>query len=184
MKIGILLATGFEEGESLFLLDILRRANFDARIISMNEELLVKGSHDIQVICDELFSEEVYQYDMVILPGGLPGATNLRDDQRVINLLQYFNSQNKYIGAICAAPMVLQTAGILKGRTLTSYPGSKYENLFTESTYKQETVVIDDHLITSRGPATTLAFAYAIVDILGGDSASLKKGMLYLDIEK
>ena len=75
--------------------------------------------------------------------------------------------------------MVLQKAGITKGRTLTSYPGGKYRKLFVDSDYREDIVVIDGHLITSRGPATTLPFAYAIIDALGGDSAPLKEGMLY-----
>lgn len=184
MKIALLLATGYEEGESLFVADILRRAGFEADLISITKEVWVTGAHGIKVEADHLLDESIYSYDMVILPGGMPGAMNLRDDQRVLELIRYFDKEHKYIGAICAAPIVLHVAGILEGRKMTSYPGEKYESLFTEAEYCQETVVIDDRLITSRGPATTLPFAYAVVDLLGGDSASLKKGMLYLDIEK
>lgn len=93
--------------------------------------------------------------------------------------MQQFDAEKKYIGAICAAPIVLQKAGILKGRPHTSYPGKKYTDLFTESDYREEIVVVDGNLITSRGPATTLPFAYGIVDLLGGDSKKLKEGMLY-----
>ncbi|MNN90254.1 DJ-1/PfpI family protein [compost metagenome] len=75
--------------------------------------------------------------------------------------------------------MVLERAGIIKGRTITSYPGEKYNNLLKEANYVEDIVAIDDNLITSRGPATTLPFAYVLVDILGGDSEALKKGMLY-----
>lgn len=184
MKIALLLATGYEEGESLFVADVLRRGGFEADLVSTTGDLLVTGAHGIKVQADCLFNEELRTYDMVILPGGMPGATNLRDNQNVIDLIRYFDQQNKYIGAICAAPIVLHEAGILNGRKMTSYPGEKYENLFVEATYCQDIVVVDDHLITSRGPATTLPFVYAIIDLLGGNSHPLKQGMLYYDIEK
>lgn len=178
-KVAIFLAEGFEEGESLFVIDILRRAGFQCDSVSIADEM-VKGSHDIIVKADIIISDDIKEYDMIVLPGGLPGATNLRDDERVIELVKYFDQQpEKFVAAICAAPMVLERAGISKGRTLTSYPGDKYRNLFAESNYVDEIIVIDDHLITSRGPASTLPFAYALVDALGGDSETLKKGMLY-----
>ena len=94
-------------------------------------------------------------------------------------MVQYFARENKYIGAICAAPIVLHQAGILNGRKMTSYPGEKYESLFTEADYQDKVVVVDGKLITSRGPATTLPFAYEIVKLLGGDSEALKEKMLY-----
>ncbi|WP_326513400.1 DJ-1 family glyoxalase III [Clostridium intestinale] len=178
-KIAVFLAEGFEEGESLFVIDVLRRAGFKCDSISLNDEL-VKGSHDIVVKADKIISDEIKDYDMIVLPGGLPGATNLRDNEKVIELVKYFNEdKEKLIAAICAAPMVLERAGIIKGRTITSYPGEKYNNLLKEANYIEDIVAIDDNLITSRGPATTLPFAYALVDILGGDSEALKKGMLY-----
>lgn len=109
---------------------------------------------------------------------------NLRDNPAVVKLVQEFDAAGKYIGAICAAPMVLHQAGIDKGRTLTSYPGEKYTALFTESDYREEIVVVDGNLITSRGPATTLPFGYAIIDLLGGNSEKLKESMLYNMVRK
>lgn len=179
MKIGMLLATGYEEGESLFVVDILRRAGFDAVSVSTTGEINVTGGHNITVVADMLLDDSVKDFDMIILPGGMPGATNLRDNPKVIELVQYFDEHKKYIGAICAAPIVLHKAGILNGRKMTSYPGEKYTTLFTEANYKEDIVVVDDNLITSRGPATTLPFAYGIIDLLGGNSEPLKQGMLY-----
>ncbi len=102
---------------------------------------------------------------------------NMKDDESVIELVKYFDKvPEKFVAAICAAPMVLEKAGIVKGRTITSYPGEKYTALFKEANYVEDIVAIDDHLITSRGPATTLPFAYALV---GGNSNVLKEGMLY-----
>lgn len=178
-KVAILLATGYEEGESLFLLDTLRRGGLQAELVSTTGEDWVTGSHGITTRVDRQLDDSLSDFDMIILPGGLPGATNLRDDERVTGWVRRFDSEDKWIGAICAAPMVLQKAGITKGRTLTSYPGDKYRKLFVDSDYREDIVVIDGHLLTSRGPATTLPFAYAIIDALGGDSAPLKEGMLY-----
>ena len=117
---------------------------------------------------------------MIVLLGGLPGATNLRDDERIIELVKYFDKvPEKFIAAICEAPIILEKAGIIKGRRITSYPGDEYTTLLKEANYLEDIVVVDDHLITSRGPATVLAFAYTLVDVLGGNSSLLKQGMLY-----
>lgn len=179
-KIGMLLAKGYEEGESLFVVDTLRRAGMEVFIVSVNSTETVKGCHAIEVKADISLNKEVKDFDMIILPGGMPGASNLKDNPEVIKLVQYFMDNNKYVAAICAAPMVLAKANVVKERTLTSYPGEKYKDLFQDSNYiEDEIVVVDDHLITSRGPATTLPFAYKLVEVLGGDAEKLKEGMLY-----
>lgn len=178
-RIAVMLADGFEEGEALFIVDILRRAGFQCDGVSLVGEM-VRGSHDIVVKADKIISDEIKAYDMLVLPGGLPGATNLRDDERVIELVKVFDQNpDKFVAAICAAPMILERAGIIKSRTITSYPGEKYTELLKEANYVEDIVAVDEHLITSRGPATTLPFAFALVDALGGDSSKLKEGMLY-----
>lgn len=182
-KAAVLLAEGFEEGESLFVIDIFRRAKIACDGVSLKDEL-VRGSHDIYVKADRILDAETKNdYDMVILPGGLPGATNLRDNDLVIDWVQSFAADpEKYVAAICAAPMVLARAGVSKGRRLTSYPADKYRTLFQDAEYvddPDEIVVVDGHLITSRGPGTTLPFAYRLVEIMGGDAESLKEAMLY-----
>lgn len=178
-KVAVFLAEGFEECEALVVIDTLRRAGFKCDSVSISREM-VKGSHGIVVKADRIISDEIKEYDMIVLPGGLPGATNLRDDKRVIELVKYFDKvPEKFVAAICAAPIVLERAGIIKGRTITSYPGEEYNELFKEANYEDDIVAIDNHLITSRGPATALPFAYALVDALGGDSSALKQGMLY-----
>lgn len=175
--IAVLLATGYEEGEALFVVDILRRAGFVCDMISITKELQVTGSHNITAIANKVLDDSIKEYDMLVLPGGMPGSTNLRDSKQVIETVQYFNQTKKYIAAICAAPIVLQQANIVQGRKITSYPSQK--EVFVDSKYMEEIVVIDDHIITSRGPATVFPFAYALVDILGGNSEVLKQGMLY-----
>ena len=176
-KIAVLLANGYEEGEALFVVDILRRAGFVCDIVSITEQLQVTGSHNITAFADKVLDDSIKEYNMLVLPGGMPGSTNLRDDSKVIEMVQYFNQTKKYIAAICAAPIVLQQAGIVKGKKITSYPSQK--EVFVDSEYVEDTVVIDEHIITSRGPATVLPFAYTLVDILGGNSEVLKQGMLY-----
>ncbi|MBU3160298.1 DJ-1/PfpI family protein [Clostridium frigoris] len=178
-KVAVFLAEGFEEGEALFVVDVLRRAEFQCNTVSINEEM-VKGSHGIVVLADKIISDEIKEYDMIVLPGGLPGATNLRDDERVIELVKYFDkAPEKFVAAICAAPMILEKAGIIKGRKITSYPGDENTTLFKDANYVEDIVAVDDHLITSRGPASVLPFAYTLVDALGGNSTLLKQGMLY-----
>ena len=126
------------------------------------------------------------EYDMVVLPGGLPGANTLRDSDAVIGWVRAFaGSQEKYIAAICAAPQVLARAGIVRGRRVTSYPGDKYKTMLADAFYvddnaeMDECVVVDGNMITRRGPGTTLPFAYKLVEILGGNADKLKDAMQY-----
>ena len=185
-SVAVLLANGFEEGEALFVVDIIRRAGFVCDAVSVEEEI-VKGSHGIRTIADCLLENaDCNSYDMIVLPGGLPGADTLRDNDTVIEWVRDFASrQDKYVAAICAAPQVIAKAGVSKGRRLTSYPGEKYQKLFTDAEYMddnrlmEECVVVDGNLITSRGPGTTLPFAYRLVEILGGDAEKLRKAMQY-----
>lgn len=185
-RAAVLLADGFEEGESLFVVDIIRRGGIVCDSVSIEGEY-VRGAHDIIVKADKLIKDvDMMSYDMVILPGGQPGATNLHDCDLVIDWVRKFeNDPEKYIAAICAAPMVLAKAGTAKGHRLTSYPADKYRVMFPDAEYvddnakMEELVVVDGHLITSRGPASTLPFVYKIVEILGGPAEKLKEMMQY-----
>lgn len=181
-KVALLLANGFEEGEALFVVDILRRANIACDMVSIKDKN-VTGSHSITVLADKLIQEiHSNDYDMIVLPGGQPGADNLRDSKEVITLIQEMNQKNKYVAAICAAPQVLAKAGIIQNKKVTSYPAEKYREILKESNYQEDLVVVDNNIITSRGPATTLPFAYQLVEILGGNSKELKEKMLYNDL--
>ena len=185
-KVAVLLANGFEEGEALFVVDIIRRAGFTCDAVSVEEEI-VRGSHGVRTIADCLLQDaDRDSYDMIVLPGGLPGADTLRDNETVVAWVRDFASRpDKFVAAICAAPQVLAKAGVSKGRRLTSYPGEKYQKLFADADYvddnrlTEECVVVDGHLITSRGPGTTLPFAYRLVEMLGGDADKLRQGMQY-----
>ena len=110
----------------------------------------------------------------------MPGAANLQDHEELIAALQAERNNGKTISAICAAPIVLARAGLLKGKNYTCYDG--FEQEIQEGHYLKETVVKDGNLLTSRGPSTALALAYALVDHLGGDAQRLREGMLYQDV--
>lgn len=183
-KIALFLADGFEEIEALTVADVTRRAGITCDLISIENEF-VRSAHNIIVKADKLFNEEeLKEYDMIVFPGGLPGADNLSKDKKVIELVKYFDDKKKYIAAICASPaMVLSSAGIEKNRYITSYPGEDFEKMLKDANYVEELVVVDENIVTSRGPATTLLFAYKIVDLLGENSEILKEGMLWNNLE-
>ncbi|MCR5006375.1 MAG: DJ-1/PfpI family protein [Clostridiales bacterium] len=185
-KIAVLLANGFEEVEGLAVVDVLRRAGFVCDAVGVEGEV-VHGSHGIRVLADKLLANVVPDaYDMVVLPGGLPGADTLRDTEAVIAWVQKFAAaEDKFVAAICAAPQVLAKAGVAAGRTLTSYPGEAIQSLFTDATYIDDNTKLEDgvavcgNMITSRGPGTTLPFAYKLVEVLGGQADVLREAMQY-----
>ena len=176
-KVAVLLAEGFETIEALTTVDILRRAGVICNTFSI-KELEVTTSHNITIKADKILSDEVYDYDAVVLPGGMPGAVNLRDDERVINLLKEFNSKNKIIAAICAGPISLGKAGISEGKNVTCYPG--FEEQLGNCNYQKELVVIDRNIITGRGPAAAIPFAFEILKQIAPEKVEeIKKAMLF-----
>lgn len=184
-KVAVLLANGFEEIEALTVVDVLRRAEITCDMVSINNET-VSGAHNIEVKANKILGEDIKDYDMIVLPGGLPGAENLAKNENVLELLKTFNNdKSKYIAAICASPaLVLPEAEIEENRYITSYPDAEYAKILEKANYVDELVVVDENLITSCGPATTMLFAYKLVDILGGDSNTLKEGMLWNKLEE
>lgn len=163
----VFFADGFEEIEAFTIVDVLRRANLKVEMISVTDEDVVTGAHDIPVICDAHFRG--YNFDdaeMLILPGGMPGATTLEKHEELCELIREFADDNKPIAAICAAPSVLGKMGLLKGRVVTCYPGFEQYLEGTESTGGM--VEQDGNLITGIGPGAALKFALAIVEMLAG----------------
>ena len=177
-KVAVILADGFEEIEALTVVDVLRRANIVCHMIGF--EARVTGSHAIQVQADRVFDGDLSEYDMIVLPGGMPGSAPLRDNEQLIAELQKCEQVGKKVAAICAAPIVLNRAGLLKDKEFTCYDGVQEQ--IADGHYRKETVVVDGHWITSRGPATALAFAYNLVEQLGGDANALREAMLYRDV--
>ena len=177
-KVAVILANGFEEIEALTVVDVMRRANITCHMVGFEDK--VTGSHAIQVQADRVFDGNLSEYDMIVLPGGMPGSAHLRDNEQLITELQKFEKIGKKVAAICAAPIALNQAGLLEGRNYTCYDGVQEQ--ISNGHYHKETVVVDGNIITSRGPATALAFAYHLVETLGGDAKALRNGMLYTDV--
>ena len=121
VKVAVMLAQGFEEIEALTVVDVLRRANITCDMVGFEEQ--VTGSHAIQVTADRVFDGDLSDYDMVVLPGGMPGSAHLRDNQALVQELQSFEQEGKKLAAICAAPIALNQAGILKNKQYTCYDG-------------------------------------------------------------
>ncbi|QBD85237.1 DJ-1/PfpI family protein [Clostridium tetani] len=180
-KIVVMLAKGFEEIEALTVVDILRRVGVDCKTCSITEEKMVKGAHNIYVKSDTLLKDfKEYEFSGIVLPGGMPGATNLRDNKTVIGIIKEFNDENKLIAAICAAPIVLKEADIVENKNITSYPG--FEEELKGSNYKEDKVVQHGNIITSRGPSTAIDFTFKILENIIDEKEleELKKSMLYL----
>jgi len=165
-KIIIPLAEGFEEIEAITNIDILRRAGLKVETVSL-ADLEVKGSHNILIKADKNIDEINYEEIAgIVLPGGMPGSSNLRDDNRVIKLIQKLDGQEGLIAAICAAPIVLEKAGVIADRPATSYPG--FDKEMESCSYLQDRVVVDGNLITGRGPGVAIEFALKLVEYLVG----------------
>jgi 4-methyl-5(b-hydroxyethyl)-thiazole monophosphate biosynthesis len=165
-KVLLILARGFEEIEAITAIDILRRAGIETTVAGLDSELIT-GSHNIPIKCDTILAEvDQQEYSHLVLPGGQPGTNNLKDDDRVLQLITDFNRQNKVVAAICAAPTVLQAAGILAGKRITSYPAERQN--FISSNYADDKVVQDNNIITSRGVGTAIDFALTLVENIKG----------------
>jgi 4-methyl-5(b-hydroxyethyl)-thiazole monophosphate biosynthesis len=160
------LADGFEEIEAVSVIDILRRGGVKVTTAGLHPGV-AKGAHGIDIQPDTTLDTALdMKADMVVLPGGMPGAEHLRDDPRVMALLQRVHEQGGYACAICAAPMALGAAGLTAGRTVTSYPG--FGDQFSHGPYVEDRVVVDGKVITSRGPGTATEFALTLLETLVG----------------
>ena len=168
-SVAVLAADGFETIECLTMVDVMRRGGVRATLVSIMPTREVVSSLQIPVTCDALFDEINFdEYDCVMLPGGLPGATNLRADQRVCDVVCEF-AATKHVAAICAAPFILGELGLLEGRRATCFPG--FEKSFPEGAYTGEKVTQDGNIITASGMAQSLPFALELLRTLAGDKA-------------
>ncbi|MCJ7556372.1 MAG: DJ-1/PfpI family protein [Gammaproteobacteria bacterium] len=162
------LAPGFEELEAVTVIDLLRRAGIQVLVASLDGQR-VTGSHAIEVTPDLGLDQALDRdLDMVVLPGGLPGADNLEADLRIIELLRRMADSERFTAAICAAPKVLARAGLLDGKCATSYPGFLDRLDIPGLKIQKAPVVCDGKVITSRGPGTAMDFALALIETLGG----------------
>ena len=176
-KLLVPLAEGFEEVEAVALIDVLRRAELDVVVAALEGDSAT-GSHGITLQADAALGDlELDEFTGVVLPGGMPGTTNLMEDARVLALVQRLNAEGRLVAAICAAPLVLDAAGVLAGLSFTSHPSVAPRLSAPPS---EERVVVSGNIATSRGPGTALEFGLALVEQLAGAdiAARLASSML------
>ncbi|HLO59468.1 MAG TPA: DJ-1 family glyoxalase III [Bacteroidales bacterium] len=166
-KVMIHFAEGFEEVEAITPVDVLRRAGCEVVMVSVTGKKEVTSKRGVVVIADKNFDEINYdEADMIVLPGGQPGANNLNKHEGLKKQIVNFNAQGKFVAAICAAPLVFGSAGILKGKKATCFPGT--EPQLTGANCTGTLVEIDGNIITGKGPGVAMAFSLALVEKLQG----------------
>lgn len=170
-KVLIPLADGCEELEAVTLIDLLRRAQMEVVTASL-QDAPVRCARGTVLIADCLLDEVLdTNFDLLVLPGGLPGADNLNADPRIHQLIKRLAAHGNYIAAICAAPKVLVTSGILNGRKLTVYPGALDALDTSHVSITNRPVEMDGKIITSRGPGTAMDFSLQLIETLLGKAA-------------
>ncbi len=175
----VFLAPGFEEVEALTITDILRRGGVEVQLASISAEQQVAGAHGIRVQADLCFDQVDFQAaSMLVLPGGMPGTTNLQASSSLCQELMTAAQEGKWVGAICAAPMVLGHLGLLEGKDATIYPGMEEE--LRGARPSKERVVIHDNIITSQAPGTAMEFALTLLQLLKGQEVKedVEKGLI------
>lgn len=179
-RLAVFFAQGYEEVEALTVIDICRRGGLEADMVSVSEDMEVAGSHGILVKTDKRFAElDFEKYDMLVLPGGMPGTKNLEAHEGLMARVDEFYQKGKYIGAICAAPSIFGHRGILKGRRACSYPS--FEGHLEGAEVTAGPVEVAGNVITSRGMGTAIDFGLAIVSVFCGEekAGELAKGIVY-----
>jgi len=175
------LAQGCEELEAVTVIDLLRRAKINVVTASLDNQP-VRASRGTVLVADTSLDDALQkQFDMIVLPGGLPGADNLNEDPRILDLLKQMGAEGKYTAAICAAPKVLASAGLLGGKRATSYPGTLEKLNLPDTDLENKPVVIDGKVITSRGPGTAMDFALSLIEELAGRE---KRIAVELDLQR
>ena len=178
----LFLADGFEEIEAMTPVDLLRRAGVAVTTVGVTGKT-VTGSHGITVAADVSAEEAIAALhngeaiEMIVLPGGMPGAATLDASEVVDTFIDAAEKANAYIAAICAAPIALEAAGVLKERKVTCYPADAVTNDIKSATLCDSPTVTDGHIITGRGPGAALEFGFALGAYLGFDVAALRKEM-------
>ncbi len=177
MKVLVPLAEGFEEIEAITIIDVLRRAKIHVTTVHISQNP-VRGSHDIEVFADKSMDDiSSADFGAIVLPGGMPGSKNLKENGKIISAIRDIYGKGGYATAICAAPIALNEAGVLKGKKFTCFPG--YENEINDGIHLPDTVVADDRVITGKGPGCAIPFSLKLVEVfVNAETASqLKKNL-------
>ncbi|WP_295746971.1 DJ-1 family glyoxalase III [uncultured Limosilactobacillus sp.] len=181
-KVAIMCADGCEEVEALTPVDVFRRLGIQADMVGLSSTS-VSGAHDIQLTADKVLDDSLLDYDAVIFPGGMGGAKNLRNCQPLEKLMVKRQQAGKWNCAMCAAPTAFAHYGLLDNADYTVYPGMEeaVAEEAKDSRFHEDITVVDHehHLVTSRGPATAMAYAFQIAAVLGIDTQDLQHAMLY-----
>lgn len=182
MKVAVVLANGCEEVEALTPIDVFRRMNIQADMVGLGSQDIM-GAHQIALHCDKVVDDSLLNYDCVIFPGGMGGAHALRDNDQLMDLMKQRQAAGKWNAAMCAAPIAFARYGLLDNHDYTCFPGIDEETKRVAPTghFKEDITVVDPagHIITSRGPATAMAYAFRIAETLGIDTKDIKHQMLY-----
>ena len=180
MKVAVFLATGFEEIEALTVVDILRRGGVETTMVSISDDLFVTSARNIMVKADACINDiAIQEYNMIVLPGGLPGTTNLEACIPLMEMVDEFDKKEKYVAAICAAPSILGHRGILNGKKACCYPG--YEEELEGAVVSNQEVEVADHIITSRGMGCSIPFSLTLLELLKGKelAETIKQKIIY-----
>ena len=180
-KVYVFLADGFEDIEALTVVDLMRRTEITVEMISIKDTKEVVTAHGIHILADRVFAEvDFSDADMLVLPGGMPGTTNLGAYEPLTNLLKAFYEKGGKIAAICAAPSVFAQLGLLEGKKATAYPC--FMDQLAGAQAVEEKVVKDGNVTTSRGPGTAMDFALSLIEELIGKEKTqeLAESLVYL----
>ncbi|WP_281951109.1 DJ-1 family glyoxalase III [Nitrosophilus kaiyonis] len=179
-KVLVPLADGFEEIEAMAIIDVLNRAGNSVTVAGLFDNEVEGANTGLKVLVNTLLKDvDIDEYDMMVLPGGMPGSEHLAKSELVQEYIKKMNENKKLVGAICAAPWALKEAGVLEGKKHTNYPGFE-EKTGKEGYIADQKVVVDGNVLTSRGPGTAICFALEIVRKLNGEETynQLKEGLL------
>ena len=183
-KAYVFLANGFEEVEALTIVDVLIRGGVDVTTVSITDNENVTGAHGITVVANQVWDEADFSdADVLLLPGGMPGTSNLFEKSELCELVKQHAESGKLTGAICAAPLILGGLGLLRGgRNATCYPG--FEQYLTDANYTQEVYTVDGNIITGNGPAAALPFSYAVLRAIQGEETAntVAEQMMFLKL--
>ena len=177
-RAAVLMIEGYEESETIQIVDLLRRGGVETHTFRFQEDEYVLSMQGMRIKADRMFSDEVRDYDVIIVPGGRTAWQRFLDNKDVMETLKWFNEQNKLVAGMCSGTKVLEAAGVLAGKKVTGYTG--YENVLTSAReFVEEPAVYDQNVITSVGPATPYPFAFRILEALGVNTSNIRERMLY-----